>query len=172
MRELDPTTALPSTLEYASPRDRRRWGPVVFWTSGSALVLLALTVAGAAWLGLRHHPWRPVGEVLAPQLLRNSFTRSPFTRDGLLITVDAQHGIDLRDPVTGRLVRNIVPNIDTTAYHYFTVKGGEEVLALPNRGATGMFFGVRSGACSGECHCPQGSEIPCRWSIRTGAVWS
>ncbi|SRR5258706_15413059 len=57
---------MPELLEYANPRGlKSRWGPILFRPSRRSILLILLTLASAAWLALRHEPWRLLCEIPA-----------------------------------------------------------------------------------------------------------
>ena len=139
MEVVDAVTPPSATLEYASPRAKIPWGPVVFRPSRAALLFLMLTAIAAAWLGLRHHPWREVA-----RLPSSYYQGSPFTADGRLLTLDPDHGANLWTP-DGSLVRNVLPKLDLADSHYYIVRGGERILELPRSAPEAVFWDVGSG---------------------------
>jgi hypothetical protein len=141
MQELDESDASGSSmLEYASAREHRLWGPILFRPSPAALVMLAITTAGATWLALRHDPWREVA-----RLPSSYYQGAPFTADGRLLTLDAERGANLWNPADGSLVRNVLPTLDLGTYQYFIIKGGSQILALPHNEKLAKFYNVETG---------------------------
>jgi hypothetical protein len=136
----DATAPQSLELQYASARERLPWGPLLFGPSLAACVLIVLTIVGATWLALRHHPWRLVARVPGSYDIE-----SPFATDGLLITLDIDTGANLWNPATGELVRNVIPKLDAGVDQYVVVNGGEEVLALPHHDRVATFFDARTG---------------------------
>jgi len=152
MRELDETTAAaataPSTLEYASAQGNESWGPVLFWPSWGAVLLLVVAGAGAVWLKLRHEPWVEVARVPSTHEVHH-----PFTSDGLFVTLHDQHGANVWDPATGKRVRNLLPKLDPDT-QYFVVKGGEEILAIAEESPEATFYDGRTGGVLRGAHNP------------------
>ena len=132
----------PTTLlEYASPAAARQpWGPVFFRASLRSLILFCFTAAAVTWLSLRHNPWRRVGTIPADYHLKPL-----FTHDNQLLTFDTLAGVHLYDPATGRIVRTVLPTIDTNIYRYFVLGGGQQILALPFVDRVALLYDVSSG---------------------------
>lgn len=134
-----PTAA--ALLDYAgAPPGCEAWGPVLFRPSRRSVVLLVLLGVAAGWLGVRHDPWRRVGTIPGDMAVG-----PPFTRDGLILTFDSRAGVNLYDPATARLVRNVLPAIDPNACRYHVMNGGERILALPYTERIASVYDVQSG---------------------------
>src|SRR5688572_3626273 len=159
MEAVEAVTAPSATLEYASPRAKAPWGPIFFPPSRASLLFLLLTTIAAAWLGLRHYPWREVA-----RLPSSYYQGSPFTADGRLITLDPDSGANLWNP-DGSLVRNVLPKLNLADSHYYVVRGGERILELPRSEQAAVFWDVGSGKVVDSAF------NPLSLGLRVGAVY-
>ena len=115
-------------LEYASPREGQSdpWRPLFFKPSLRSRVFVLLFAAAITWLALRHDPWRMTATIPADYSAGN-----PFTADNRLLALDTHRGVNLYDPATGRLLRNVFPSLDTANFRYTVVNHGTQIIGLP-----------------------------------------
>jgi WD40 repeat protein len=132
-------------LDYAStPSTRHPWSPILVNPSLRSCLLILLTVATAAWLAARHHPWTLTAKVALSgpdisQLLS-------FTSANHLIT--RGRGLLLWEPDTGQCIHEIGKTDFTSGGWHLTLNNATEILRLSQTvsGLHARLYDVESGA--------------------------
>src|SRR5262245_57954682 len=125
----------PALLEYASPRTRQPWRPILFRLSRRTIVMMLLTAAAIGWLALRHDPGRKVATIpvdYKDDPSDSQVLNATFTPEGHVLLFDTKLGVNRYDPATGKLIHKVLPNLDVGRYVYYGIGAGKYVLAIPH----------------------------------------